>query len=295
MAQVKKEEINKYVEEHIGSFHKARIKSLTRLKLAKLLRRKNPYLFRAKNIVAPSALVKALLDAHLSSQEEGLLGGVLEGLAIFIAGKTRRGKKSTAPGLDLEFDYQKKRYLIAIKSGPNWGNSSQIRKMKDDFIRAKRVLGQSEDALPIEVINGCCYGRQKKGTENKGDYIKLCGQPFWELVSGDAEMFAKIVEPIGIKAAERNADFEKQYRKVLDAFTELFKVDFCDKRGNILWDKVARFTSAEKPPELEMTKRKQRPEAEKASRQLEAVGAQATDAESESIVKAAEKEKKPGD
>lgn len=291
MAQVQKAEIDKYVEEHIASFHKARIKSLTELKLAKLLKRKNPYLFRAKNLVTPRALVKAFLDAHLSSQEEGLLGGFLEGLAVFIARRVHGGRKSTATGLDLEFIFDGRLYLFDIKSGPNWGNNSQIQKMKDNFARAKRIISQSKDAPPVEVINGCCYGRQQRKSENKGEYIKLCGQRFWELISGDAEMFTKIVEPVGIKAAERNGEFDKQYEKVLDAFTELLAVDFCDDQGNVLWEKVAQFSSAEKPPELQMTKRKKDAKAEKATRELAEMGERATDSESEEIVEAAKKEK----
>lgn len=44
----------------------------------------NPYLFKAKNITTTGELVKGLHDAHLSSQEEGIFGDFLEGLAVFI-------------------------------------------------------------------------------------------------------------------------------------------------------------------------------------------------------------------
>ena len=33
-----------------------------------------------------------------------------------------------SPGIDLEFDKDGVRYIVTIKSGPNWGNSSQIGK-----------------------------------------------------------------------------------------------------------------------------------------------------------------------
>ena len=32
------------------------------------------------------------------------------------------------------------RYIVSIKSGPKWGNSSQIKKMVQNFKQAKRVL-----------------------------------------------------------------------------------------------------------------------------------------------------------
>ena len=111
---------------------KNRLKNLQKLKLNQILKRKNPYLFKAKNILTAQDLVKGLLDAHLSSQEETIFGDFLEGLAIFINGKVYEGKKSSAEGVDLEFNKDGKRYIVSIKSGPNWGNSSQINKMKDN-------------------------------------------------------------------------------------------------------------------------------------------------------------------
>lgn len=43
--------IAKYVEQHIGEFHRNRIAKLQSVNLKELLSRKNPYLFKAKNIV----------------------------------------------------------------------------------------------------------------------------------------------------------------------------------------------------------------------------------------------------
>ena len=133
MNLIKIEDVRTYVKQNIGNFHQARLDSLKTLKLNKLLRRKNPYLFKAKNVMLAQNLVQILLDAHLSSQEEAIFGDFLEGLAIFINSKVYGGWKSSAQGIDLEFDKDGTRYILAIKSGPNWGNSSQIRKMKEDF------------------------------------------------------------------------------------------------------------------------------------------------------------------
>jgi len=46
-------------------------------------------------------LVRGLLDARLSSSEEGSFGGFMEELAIFVASETGDGKKSTAEGSTL--------------------------------------------------------------------------------------------------------------------------------------------------------------------------------------------------
>ena len=123
--------MEQYVKENITSFHNKRLESIGKIKLENILKRKNPYLFKAKDIIAAPDLVKTLLDAHLSSQEETIFGDFLEGLAIFINKTVYNGNKSAAEGIDLEFDADGVKYIVSIKSGPNWGNSSQIKKMKD--------------------------------------------------------------------------------------------------------------------------------------------------------------------
>lgn len=121
--------------------------------------RENPYLFKAKALNTAESLVRSLLDAHLSSQEEGIFGAFLEELAIFICGRVYDGQKSSAEGIDLEFENEEIRYIVSIKSGPNWGNSGQIAKMKDHFKKAKRILGTNVSKIKVAAVNGCCYGK----------------------------------------------------------------------------------------------------------------------------------------
>src|ERR1039458_2828046 len=141
MPDVAVQESTKFIEEHIPEFHQTRLESLTGLKLQKVLRRKNPYLFKAKFVTSAPELVKLILDAHLSSQEESIFGGFLESLAVFICGRVYSGKKSSAEGIDLEFERDGIYYVVSIKSGPNWGNSGQVKKMRQNFNQAKRILG----------------------------------------------------------------------------------------------------------------------------------------------------------
>src|SRR5271157_2867356 len=103
MAKVAKNKIINFIEPNIGQFHSRRLENLLELQLKKILSRKNPYLFKAKNQNTAHDLVKTILDAHLSSQEEGIFGGFLEELAIFICGQVYGGKKSSAEGIDLDF------------------------------------------------------------------------------------------------------------------------------------------------------------------------------------------------
>ena len=240
-------EIIEYVEQHIGAFHQARLTSLQSLTLQGILKRKNPYLFRAKNILTAETLVKTLFDAHLSSQEETIFGNFLEGLAIFICGRVFGGRISTAVGVDLEFMHEKILYLVAIKSGPNWGNSSQIARMRDNFMTAKRVLATHRPPLHVVAVNGCCYGRDNN--PQKADYLKYCGQQFWHFISGDATLFTDILEPLGHLARQRNDQFDESYAQVINRFSAVFIRDFASD-GKIDWKKLVEFNSATLPAKI---------------------------------------------
>jgi len=246
MGQITKNEIVEFIEPGIQQFHNRRLDNLASLKLNKILSRKNPYLFRAKHQNTAQDLVKTLLDAHLSSQEEGIFGGFLEELAVFICGRVYGGGKSASEGIDLEFSTDGIRYIVSIKSGPNWGNSRQIARMKDDFKRARRILGTNTSSLKVIAVNGCCYG--KDANPDKGDYLKYCGQVFWEFISGNENLYLEIIEPLGHKAREKNELFSEEYAKVINRFTREFAAEYCDDDGSILWEKLVRFNSDNSTP-----------------------------------------------
>lgn len=242
MKKLKMQDVTQYVESNIGTFHEKRIQSLDGLKLVDVLKRKNPYLFKAKYVLTADQIVRGIVDAHISSNEETIFGDWLEGLAIFINGKVFDGRKSGIPNIDLEFDNDGTRYIVTIKSGPNWGNSSQIKKMKTDFSTAKKTLRTSNSKMHIIAVNGCCYGRDNK--PDKGDYYKFCGQRFWEFISGETNLYTELIEPLGHKAKERNDDFMKSYSQMINKFTKEFTTDFCDNNGAINWNKLVKLNSA---------------------------------------------------
>jgi hypothetical protein len=93
MKKLNLKDVTLYVEQNIGTFHQKRIQSLDSLKLSQVLRRKNPYLFKAKYVLTAEQIIKGLVDAHISSNEETIFGDWLEGLAIFINCKVYNGRK----------------------------------------------------------------------------------------------------------------------------------------------------------------------------------------------------------
>lgn len=230
-----------YVNENIEAFHNHRVAILSKLTLNDLIS-KNPYLFRAKNITKASELIEGTLTAFLSSSEEKLFGDFLENLAIYIASQTTGGWKSSAPGMDLEYVHKNIHHIVSIKSGPSWGNSSQHGKLKDDFANAERRLRQSQHVSYVQKILGICYGKAKTALTS-GGYIKVVGQNFWTLISGDKNLYIKIIEPVGYRAREHNDVYAQERGRITNRLTKSFIDTFCIEDGSIDWSKLLKANS----------------------------------------------------
>lgn len=234
-------ELNDYVNQSIESFHKSRISILSGLKLNSLIS-KNPYLFRAKNITLASELIESTLTAFLSSSEEKMFGDFLENLALFVAKKCVRAHKSTAQGIDLEFDKDGIYYIISVKSGPRWGNSSQLKKLSEDFNVAEIRLKQSSHVKSVQKILGICYGKTKD-RQMKAGYKKIMGQSFWTFISNDPNLYIDIIEPVGYRAKYHDDQFNKEKGKIINLLTKEFIDKFCDQYGNIDWQRLIKANS----------------------------------------------------
>lgn len=245
MKKINLKEVEEYVEKNISLFHKRRLDFVeTEIKFDRILQQKNPYLFKAKNILTAQDLVKGFLDAFLQSQEEGLFGHFLEGLAIFVTDKVYSAKKTDLVGMDLEFIKDDVIHIVEIKAGWNWGNDSQIKQLKINSKIAKEKR-EKETGKSVKILNGCCFGNKKNRNPEKDGYQKICGQEFWHLISNEENFYIKIVEPIGFRAKERNEEFREAYAILVNKFTLEFAIKFCDD-GKINWEKLLQFNSGKK-------------------------------------------------
>jgi len=113
--------------------------------------------------------------------------------------------------------------------------------MIDDFKSATKTLRTSNSRLNVVAVNGCCYGIDN--SPEKGDYLKYCGQRFWEFISGSTNLYTDIIEPLGHNAKERNDDFNKSYALMINKFTREFSKEFCKDSGEIDWNKLVLFNS----------------------------------------------------
>jgi hypothetical protein len=234
-------ELKAFIAQEVSAFHERRLEKLTGLELDEVLERKNPYLLKASGVETPDELVRELLDLYLSSQEAGLFGTTFEQIVIFVCGEVYGGRKSGIEGVDLEFEKGDTKYIVSIKSGPSWGNSSSIKAMRDHFAKAKRVLGTNTSGASVIAVNGCCYGKEAQA--DKGDYLKLCGQPFWELISGDPDLYLTIHKMIGEEFDAQRDAFESGYADVVKRITSEVATGFTDGKGRINWAKLVETNS----------------------------------------------------
>jgi hypothetical protein len=228
MPEIDKDLLKKFVNENIDIFHDSRLNKLQSTQLTDLLKKKNPYLFRAKNLVTASDLVKDLLEAVLYASEEKFMGDFLERLAIYVVQEMWNGQKSSTTGIDLEFKKNDSRYLVSVKSGPSWGNSTSNAKQREYFHTAVAVIRQQSPLERVEPVLGICYS--KKRTSYANGIMTIHGQLFWELLTDDADFYMDIVEPIGYRAQEHNEHFFKEKARILNLFTQEFMEKFCDER-----------------------------------------------------------------
>jgi hypothetical protein len=170
-----------------------------------------------------------------------LFGDFLESLAIFVAEMTCGGHKSSAPGMNLEFLNNGIHYIISIKSGPSWGNSSQQNKLEQDFKNAVIRVKQSKRETNVQPILGICYGKTK--TSYLRGYLKVVGQNFWYLISENQNLYTDIIEPIGYRAKEHNDAFILEKSKIVNRFTKMFVEKYCNDNGAINWKRLVEFNS----------------------------------------------------
>jgi hypothetical protein len=241
-----KKKVEQFVEARITDFHNSRLAGIESLKLLKVLDGKNPYLFRTKNFETAPDLIEALLDARISSAEEGLFGSFLEALAIFVSVEKCGGQKSSTTGIDIELVRGGIRYLIAVKSGKSWSNSSSMREQKANFVAAVRVLKQNKGIGPLQPTLGICYGRS--AISDSGAFLRIYGKDFWELISGEPELYKEIIEPIGYRAKDFVKEFDLKRAHVTKRMVREFTESFCLSDGQIDWQSLVAFVSKNREP-----------------------------------------------
>jgi len=245
MGRIRTKEMLSFLSCRFRQMYMHQTERLKQIRLSDILQEADGYFLACKNVLLIGDFIRDGINRIMLPIEENLFQYLLVDLAVFVCEKTYGGTKSVAEGIDLEFDKDGVKYIVTIKSGPNWGNSRQIAAMKRDFNKAKKILRTNAPDKNIIAICGCGYGRDNN--PDKGEYLKLCGQGFWKFISGDEELYTKIIEPLGHKAKERNEQFLESYSQIINKFTIEFANEFCID-GRINWEKLVKFNSSILPP-----------------------------------------------
>ncbi len=232
-----------------------------RMSLPKVFSRKNPYLLKAKNISSPDELVRSVVDAFLSSQEETMFGNRLETFAIYVSESLYGGFKSELPSVDLEFERGDEYYMVGIKSGTKWGNSDQLNRMRDNFKAARKYLHEEQGVKKkIVAVNGCIYGKDSKPFKEHADpeknYFKYAGQDFRHFISGDDDLYREIIKPIDEEARQRDEEFKRTYNGKVNGMVKEFSNTFLDGEGLIDWVKLIDYVSQRGKSGISFTREK---------------------------------------
>lgn len=193
---------------------------------------KNPFLFRARAPENADQLAGRLIDSFLSSSEETRFGDILEEIAQIICREAKGGWKSSADGIDLEYDEGQLRTITQIKSSKNWGNNSQRKRLVSDFQSAVRTLRRGT-TMQVRCVEGICYG--PSGISDLGSHIQIVGNSFWREISGWDEAGCAVFEIVGHHASNGLNDAVQIAREHVVSYFERSGVV---SNGDLDWNRL---------------------------------------------------------
>ncbi|MCY4265412.1 MAG: PmeII family type II restriction endonuclease [Gammaproteobacteria bacterium] len=225
------------LDEQVGGFtDKIRVK-LKELKPQELIIRKNPYLFCLRATNDTRRYAESILDAFLSSSEETMFGTLAEDCAVIICNHGKHGWKSGAEGIDIEYsdvEYlkSKTRTIVQVKSGKNWGNSSQRKKMEDYFKKYAKILRQGGD-INVRCIEGVCYGPASKN--DRGNFHTYIGSEFWKEISGWDGIYLAL---LGVFRSHAQNGLSEVKADAKECITNFLVKNAISVNGQINWDNL---------------------------------------------------------
>jgi len=244
-------ELESLIRKSLDKFYERRINKLSGLKLRHTLRKKNPYLFRAIGIQKASEIVERLLRDYMSSSDEGIFGDAFfEPIAKLVSG----GHVSPSDGVDVAIETAKAYKAISVKSGPNIFNSSQSKRMNDEFLTLRSRMFKLHKQF--DALLGHGYGRKWSEPSAKRIYRIRAGQVFWEELTGDSDFYLKLIRLMKDYPTKHRLQFEEQWSKAINRFELEFLKDFATSDGGIDWEKLTNFNSSVNSPKSKKSKHK---------------------------------------
>lgn len=232
------DELKQIIAISLDEFYRRRIQRLIGLKLRAILRRKNPYMYKAIGALDPVDVIDEILKAYLSSSDEEIFGDAFfEPIAKAVSG----GVVSPTEGVDIAIETTDRYTAIAMKSGPNPFNSSQIKRQSDEFETLRRRLIKLRKQF--DPVLGHGYGRKQSPSTPKKLFRDSSGQQFWEELTGDSDFYLKLVRFMEKSAVEAHRpEYQAAYKQARAIYLQEFLSDFC-VNGLVDWEKLVQFNS----------------------------------------------------
>lgn len=237
------DQLEQFVGELLDEFYRRRIQKLDTLQLKDTLKRKNPYLFRASGFQKASDIVEALLQAYMSSSDEGIFGD-----AFFepLAKRVSQGTVAPTEGVDIVIEDDRRYLAVAVKSGPAVFNAQSKRRQNQDFqsLRSRLLKVQKQ----FDALVGYCYGRKVAPPSADRIFREASGQKFWGELTGDPDFYLRIMRVMQDRPTKHKVKFDQAWASAVNRFTSAFISEFCHTDGSVDWEGLLRFNSAARPP-----------------------------------------------
>ena len=242
MNMVTTEQIEFFINDNVNGLHATLPAVLDDVSLHELLQRENPYQLIRRGPPCAHDLIRVLLDKHLDRYESHWFGQLMEQLAVYVCRAAYGGWKSELRGIDLEFAKDSYRYVVSFTPYPDYDEGNESLTLEDDFRGAAISIKRPNPSVDIIAVNGCFYGWHP--VTDEGEYVKCCGPAFWELISGDAELYKRIVEPLRKASVGNSTRKSEMYGRTVNRLSAEFYRLMCNRHGKIDWETVAEFASS---------------------------------------------------
>lgn len=231
-------ELEQIVGDLLDEFYRRRIQKLDKLELKDALKRKNPYLFRAVGFQKAGDIVEALLQAYMSSSDEGIFGDAFfEPLAKRVSG----GTVAAAEGIDVMIEDERRILAVAVKSGPAVFNAQSKRRQDQEFKSLRSRLFKTQ--RQFDALVGYCYGKKVAAPSGERIFREASGQALWQELTGAETFYLRILRVMRDRPLQHKVTFDEAWAAAVNRFTAAFISEFCHADGSINWEALLTFNS----------------------------------------------------
>jgi hypothetical protein len=240
MTRKEKERIEKYIFTAAREFHKGQLDKLDRVSAKSLIKSVDPYILMMSPFTTKESWAVKSLDRHMFSSEEGMKGTMYEKIARFILKVRIPGARKPPQFFDCQLYADGFLTFFELKSGSNWGNSSQWDSLRRRFTELQR----NHAPQPVRLILGIAYGKSSKGIleHYDGKIIEIRGQEFWHYITDEPDFY--------IELGKRLASGSKAYNSslILKRNTTINRLiseaeEFCFPNGQLDTELILRMNS----------------------------------------------------